>query len=436
MCWKSDKAITRTNWGWVSAHPQHYMRNRDKLIIGIILLTGVFTYKLLALSNILGFEVLNNLVGERFAGAQHSFFVLSVLLLGSYLLYTKNKYVGVLGAVCSLAFFKTYLCQHAPMEEMLTLTLGGSLIFALYYIFRTMDIKENLLKWLLIPASLNALLLIVQKFDHNFLVFMPVEGMTGFLGNASVSGCFVALCIPVYLKYWRKGLWLVIPAILLSKSLVACGAALMASLVYLNFSDRKQYRFLMMIVIMGILLFAIHLTMFENGIVTLKGDALQRASMWVGTLDGIKQNPILGWGVGSFEPVMRKIPQLESIYLGRSFNYNLTPGLEAIMNHPHNEFLFNWWNVGIGYILVMILLIKNLLRKFTEKKVLPFSILVAGFIIMLGYFLSYPAWFVLMLALAIYEGGKDGDTKKGIQYISKGSKSTKGRKKSSGLNGR
>lgn len=373
------------------------MKNRDKILITLIVLSGVFTYKLLFFKN-LGIQMLGNTVTDRFEGAQHSFFIFSALLIGSYLVYTKNKWLGYLAALCSIGFLKTFLCQHAPMLDLLNGALVGGCIFALYYMFRTFRTNETMLKFFLIPAGLNIILVIVQAFDNNFLSFMPVEGITGFLGNASVTACFLALTTPIFIKHYKKGLPFLILAVLLCKSAVAILIMLSSGLVYLAFTNKRAFKIALVV---SLIVLAI------GGIYKrdrIKVEFGHRRAMYLGTIDGCLRNPVLGWGLGSFKKVMRQIPRSETVYFGYSFNYDTTAqGKEAYMDNPHNEMLLGWWNFGILFPIVFIGYWVNTIRQFTKEKLLSFSILVGVFICMMGYFLSYPAWFLAVFAMALYD---------------------------------
>jgi len=132
----------------------------------------------------------------------------------------------------------------------------------------------------------------------------------------------------------------------------------------------------------------------------------ERCAMQVGTLDGIKHNPILGWGLGSFKPMMMQIPEKDSYYCGAYFNSkDYAPGGKdpiTFMNHPHNEYLYGWWNFGILWIILLFFLIRDTIRKFKKEYILSFSILIGAFTLALGYFFIYPVWFIVALVLSIY----------------------------------
>ena len=120
--------------------------------------------------------------------------------------------------------------------------------------------------------------------------------------------------------------------------------------------------------------------------------------MMVGTLDGIKHNPILGWGVGSFIPIMSKVEPKDSEYLGVQFN---TPN--AIMNHPHNELLSGWWKIGISFPILISILFINFLKTLNRENIVTFTMVLIGGMISMGWFFTMPLSFLFISAFAIHE---------------------------------
>jgi hypothetical protein len=361
----------------------------DKIIPFILTLSGVFNFK-------------GILLEDRFSVAQLGFFILSIGILGSYLLYKYNKWLGILAGWSAFIFFKTLLSRQAPPAYLLEYALCGSFMFLLYYIVRQLRFKEDILKWFLIPACLNIILIIIQKFDHNILFFLPVDRTSGFLGNTGWTACYLAITTPLFFKYFKKGLPFLFLAILLCNSIVAL-IAFVVSLSFLLISRVTFYRPTILWVIIFIILF-IGLNIKYSP--SLKAEVRYRCSMCVGTLDGIKHNPILGWGMGSFTPIMLKVPEEKSIYCGVPFNSEDTKygqKFDNKMNHPHNEILFNWWNVGIMFPILFLGLCWSIIRALTDKKLIPFAMLLAGFICLNGSQLMLPTWFLLIITLGIYE---------------------------------
>lgn len=358
----------------------------NKIIIILLILSGIFFYPM---SFMIGKSML---VSDRFYPSQFGFFIFSFGILGSLLLYKKNKWIGYLCALCSLMFLKTYLFQQAPIESIYKDVLIGAGIFGVYYAARELITNERYLLFFCIPAALNSILIIIQKYDHNLLPFMPIKGVQGFLGNSSVSGCFIALTIPIFLKYYKRLLPLVIVGILLSGSWTAVLIMIVSSLIYFKDEWNKLW---VIFIILFCIVFSAQVYFKEK--VRLKEDIKQRSAMYLGALDGIKHNPILGWGVGSFEPIMRQVKPEDSHYGWGNFNKE-----DAIMNHPHNEVLYGWWCLGILFPILFFGLIWSLIKSFKKEKILEFAILTGGFICMMFYFLSLPALFLIIIVLALY----------------------------------
>lgn len=380
-----------------------------RIIITLIILSGIFHFKLIE--------------GTRFYPAQFGFFVFSMSVLGSYLLYKKNKWIGLLAGLFAIGFLKTYLLQQTDYMYLYKETIIGMSIFGLYYIIREMKIKQDILKWFMIPVILNIILILIQKFDGG-IRFIPVGGITGFLGNPSVTSTFIVLSAPIFLRYMPKAFPLLFFTSIICESRVPFIALVISSLVYLYYTNIKVYRVSMLAVLVVITLFVVHWGVFGIKDTALNNQMFgfkERASQQVGTLDGIMHNPILGWGIGSFQPIMKQIPEEESYYCGVAFNERdyadyESGGLRSYMNHPHNEYIYGWWNVGIMFPILLFCLMRDISRKFTRDNVLPFSILVGGMVLGIGYFFCYPVWFMILTVLAIYDNQVP---KKSIKLIRK-----------------
>jgi hypothetical protein len=237
----------------------------------------------------------------------------------------------------------------------------------------------------------------VQKFDHNFLSFMPVGQISGFLGNRGITGCYLAMTTPIFLKYFKRGIPFLLLALLCS-SILAFAIAFFILTYY--FIKIKKLSKLHTWGYFTIILLVIVLFSQEKIINSLH----IRASQTIGVLDGIKHNPILGWGAGSFDPIMIKMAKKseEGKYLGLKISKP-----DEILGHPHNELLMGWWNFGILFPMLVILYGIYFIRKFTTEKIIPFLIVLTGGLCSLFYFLSPPAWLLGLFALGIYENKKE-----------------------------
>lgn len=357
-----------------------------KYIIPFIILSGVFTYKV-------GEEV------NRFSTAQLSFFLLGVGVLGGIVLWKKNKLMGMLSWAYSFGVFKSLLLQDAPKIFIYGTVLVGTFMFIAYYLMRRFKVKEDILKWFLIPAGLNIILIFLQKFDAGILRFMPIKEASGFIGNGGFASIYLALTTPLFIKYFKPGIPFLMGAIIICNGGVGFIACVISGLVYLFHTNKKVFK--ISLAVTAISLF-IYLPLFFQGKFSHRSEVKTRLAMFVGALDGLRHNPILGYGVGSFIPVIAQRDKEGLEYFGVKLKNQ-----DHILNHPHNEFLFGWWNAGIVVFIVMVLYCIDIIRKFTKEKVLSFSMLIAGMVCMFGYFLRLPVWLMLLTALAAYENGNN-----------------------------
>ena len=364
-----------------------------KIFIGLIVLSGLFCFGGAWDAYTLKYNFQNE--NNSFYVAQLSFFWLISGLFGAYLVYTKNKYIGMMAALLSLGLFKTFLCDHAPKPYMFESALIGYSFFLIYYFIRHFDVKENTLKLFLIPASINILIIFIQAFDKSPIAFLNTSQVSGVLGNEGMAGVYLGLTSIIFLRYWKPGYFISLIAIVLCSGFVGLMAAIAGGLFYLFFDNKRLFvLFLVLCMVCG---FAF-VDKFPSEMNRLKLNSKLRIAMVLGTLDGIKHNPISGWGVGSFIPVVSQMPPEESEFFGIKLNTGV-----AIMNHPHNELLSGWWKVGIAFPILAILILINTCLMFRVFNILSFSILISASIISMFWFFPPPALMVLITALAIYE---------------------------------
>jgi len=375
------------------------MNNKFKnIFIVLIVLSGLFCFGGAWDAYTLKFNFQNQ--NNSFYVAQLSFFWLITGLFGAYLVYTKNKYMGAMVALLSFGLFKTFLCDHAPKTYMYESALIGYSFFIIYYFIRHFEFKENMLKWLMIPASINIFIVFIQAFDKSPIPFLNTSQVSGLLGNEGMAGVYLGLISIVFLKYWKLGYFISLIAIILCDGFVGLIAAIVGGLFYLFFDNKKLFiLFLILFLFCGAFTFKY----LPGQVGRAKENARLRICMLLGTLDGIKHNPISGWGVGSFIPVVSKILPKESEHFGTRFNTTV-----AIMNHPHNEVLSGWWKVGIGFPILVFLIVINLCSKFEHSNILSFSMLLSGAITSMFWFFPPPALMVLILTIAIYENEQGG----------------------------
>ena len=186
------------------------MNNKFKnIFIVLIVLSGLFCFGGAWDAYTLKFNFQNQ--NNSFYVAQLSFFWLITGLFGAYLVYTKNKYMGAMVALLSFGLFKTFLCDHAPKTYMYESALIGYSFFIIYYFIRHFEFKENMLKWLMIPASINIFIVFIQAFDKSPIPFLNTSQVSGLLGNEGMAGVYLGLISIVFLKYWKLGYAVICP---------------------------------------------------------------------------------------------------------------------------------------------------------------------------------------------------------------------------------
>lgn len=365
-----------------------------QIFIGIIILSGTFcsgfAYDQFDFKNENG----------RFYVAQLSFFILSIGCLGSLLIYRYNKWVSYLGIALSFGVFKTFLLANAPKVNMFESTIIGLCAFIAYYAIRNFRLKEDILKWFIIPAAFNIIVVLIQYFDHYPLFFLYVKGVSGLIGNEGMSAAYLALTLPIFFKYFRWGILPCAVAIVVCGGSVGIVAGVIGLLFYLYKTDRKRFMFYSAAMAV-ILLLLVCVPKSQS----VKEELHLRAAMVVGTLDGIKHNPVLGWGVGSFIPVVSQIPPEESEFLGIKLNTQA-----AIMNHPHNELLSGWWKIGIAFPIIIMVMLVKFLRSCKIEAITSFAVVLVGIVISMGWFFTLPSFFLLITAFAVYENTIEEDT--------------------------
>ena len=283
---------------------QNMQKHILNIFIAIIILSGTFcsgfAYDQFDFKNENG----------RFYVAQFAFFILSSGCLGSLLVYNYNRWMAYLGIALSFGVFKTFLLANAPRAEMFESVAIGFCAFIIYYVIRNLKLNGDILKWFLVPAVLNILVIFIQRFDHYPLFFLYVKGVSGLIGSEGLSASYLALTLPLFIKYLRWGAIPCIVAIMACNGALGLIAGVAGLLFYLFFKDKRILIICCVVTILSLLFF-----MGTPGLKGVKDELHLRASMAVGTLDGIKHNPMLGWGVGSFLPTMAKIPPDDTKFL-------------------------------------------------------------------------------------------------------------------------
>ena len=333
----------------------------------ITIFTGIFLYQIKSGANLVDVP-------------QFAYLILSGGLLFSFTL--KNRYLMLLVQLMFVRIFMTYLGGDGINIRFLKSTLVVLSALGIYKYF--LETKINIIKYFTIPAGLNALLIIFQKLLPNLVPFN--DSITGFLGNAGFSGCFIGVTAPLFLSYFPIGWFLCLFALVIGKSLVGLIAFLVSTAIWLHYKQSFLFRPFVLI------------TLIMTPFLKYIGSSHEinfRISTWLGTLDGIKYHWFKGWGLGSFIDIMS---QNNDVYYKIPFNTSI-----AKLNHPANEFLYGWWNFGILFPILAILYIKDLFKKFTIDKLTLFCVLIGCLCVSIGFMFTPPLLFLAMAILGLYE---------------------------------
>lgn len=323
---------------------------------------------------------------------QEAWFILSVGGLFSWLLFPKNRIVAAMFLICNLGIFRSFIFELAPKSAAFESTAILYCAGALYYLTRQLELQENCLKWFLVPACLNMVFVFVQKF-FPYIIPLQSKEVCGLLGNAGLTATFLGMTTPIFIRHFLLGIPLLFLAIVFcqgSTGLLAFSTVLMFHVWHFN---RKVFQSTLIALIT-----TIPAIWHFNHV-----DIMTRLSYAVGTLEGIMRHPFLGWGAGSFLSIISQIPPQDSIHFGVPFNTRF------IMNHPANEFLFGWWNYGIAFPVLMVLLIVNIFKNYTWRNQVSFGILLASICVATFFMFTPPTLFLLALSLGIYENQKEND---------------------------
>ena len=353
----------------------------------LIILSGVFFFPMSSESNLTHTP-------------QIAWLVFSAGLMFSAVLWEKDKWISLLFGIILISFLRTILLGLAPkilLFEGMFISFAAAMV---YYATRNLNLNENTLRWFLIPAGLNILLVFIQKFFPQIIPLQSKE-ICGFLGNAGLTATFLGMTTPIFIKHLKAGLPFLLAAILLCQGFVGLLAFMVCCLFYVKAHSQlipvknpKYVFYALLAAIVGTFIFiGFHYS----------GQVMLRASMAAGTLSGILYHPFLGWGPGSFAPTMERVPMEESVYLGTAFNSRT-----YIMNHPANEFLFGWWNFGLAFFVISLGYVWKILSDYNPEKTMSFTILLAGLVVMLFFFFTPPTLFLMALALGIYQNTNGG----------------------------
>lgn len=324
----------------------------------------------------------------------------------SLFLWDFNKYLSLLSFIYLFSVF--FVASLSPRSILLLfnfdlLCLASYLISKLEGKYRVW-IKRAIfilfliqLLWLLmqfynIPIKVN---IGGRKVDATFRsLYNPnKKELVGLSGSKDQLGTFFALTMPIAYNINPGFAILSFVGLYISKSSFAFVSGIMALLFYLFFTNRKHFKTVFILSLIGSLIFFIKIDKLKPT------DFLTRIGVWEHALKSVNQgkiligmnektaeikcNPLLGFGFGNFQSIFPYVPQGN-----KGFNY-----ADEKFTHAHNDFVGNHFETGYTGSAILLLLMTMFFISFykvreSREKVLYASCIVAYLLNATGNFLS------------------------------------------------
>ena len=279
-----------------------------------------------------------------------AFFELSVMVLFAVVLWGKaSKWwalfllLTVISTACPLLSARSY-----GINKLI-------LLGCLWFFFLVNYLKEDSIKYLLdaicIIALCNVVFLVVQYMNINPLYLPKKEGqkvIVGLMANPNQVSALLAFCFPAFLRgRWK---WL-IPAVLLglilAKSFAGPLAVGIGMIVYI--AAKQTLVRSLIVVIIALMLFAglVDKPSIPARVGTLKWGLEATGKRWV-----------MGYGLGHWAPIRRAVEKAE----GRA---------KGFMAQAHNEYIQMFFEMGIGFLLIVAGYFISIIRRFKEQAIIP-----------------------------------------------------------------
>ncbi len=328
---------------------------------------------------------------------QKDFLFLPVSIFGIFLILSLFWTVGMYNSLRELGIWGVYM--------------------AVFFLFVGVVKEEKTVKILLLSilsaSFIASVYAIFQFYEIDFSFWAQRGGRIDIFstfGNPNYLAGYLAACIPVAFilfllarKKWKKGIYagfVVIPyiAILITSTRggwLALFASFLVTLIVLYRWMGKMWLKMNKIwlpVLLTILIFFTIIFSSSNFINPEKTNVFQRATtvtnfgqssikqralMWLSSLEIIKENPLLGRGIGTY---MISYPEAQGKVLSRDKNHFFIPS-SAFTKHAHNEYLQIPSEIGIiGLILFFWIIVTFYgrvfyLRKRLRKKDKPYLVI-------------------------------------------------------------
>lgn len=271
-------------------------------------------------------------------------------LLGFLFLYSQ--------ADMALKLLVVYLFLNCFTSKAPYLSFTSYMIFivvAYYYLlclqFRDFDFVKKITQSLFF---LNIVLIVSQQFGGdtllNFGKDIPV--CFGSIGNPMAMASFLVCLAPFLLLSSR---WNIVPLLIIcfiskSSGMVLSLSAGMFVYGFVRYRNKIAFWIISMILIISVLIFA-----YQDGVFWKVG--IDRFPIWKRTMTLTNQNPIFGWGIGTYKVLMPVFSQDIAGGQTAPWEYEGTKGTRLAWRQAHNDFLQFFFEIGwIGIMLLFIFL--------------------------------------------------------------------------------
>lgn len=289
------------------------------------------------------------------------FGLLFCLLISIYFIFTKKEFVFTNSSFPAIFFYTWILISsfYAPFKYGAGKLLENYILYFLIFIISSnIEMKKEYLYLWIVAGTIASIIGIFQFCGPRHYAISTFGNPNFYAGHILMPLCLSFANILNWEEYQNKflkyfdilllifGIW----CLILTDSKAAQFALIFgfSFIWYLKNFERKG-----MLKFAGFFfIFFVLLILYPKITVWFKENI--RYYIWPGTIKMIIKKPILGWGFGNFiffYPYFRKR------------EYFLRPESTPVTNHPHNEFLELWAEIGlIGLCLFIFLILFSIIR--------------------------------------------------------------------------
>lgn len=185
-----------------------------KLLILLIIFTGIFFFPMESSKNIVHIP-------------QKGFMLFSAGILLSCLIWKYDAIISIMAAIVSGGFIITLLRESVPTLAVYDFFLYSICVLTIFYAVRNFEIDEKVLRWILVPAIINIIIVFIQRFAPGII---PLKSSTietaGMLGSGGLTASFLGLTTPIFIRWFPIGLPFLIFATILDNLLFSIASGL------------------------------------------------------------------------------------------------------------------------------------------------------------------------------------------------------------------